>query len=462
MASKRSLRRKASFTPCETIVLKGKPNERQKLFFASRTRYTAYGGARGGGKSWALRRKLILMSLHYPGIKILIIRRTLTELRENHILPMLAEIGFLADYSESKKLFSFPNGSRITLGYMDSERDVLRYQGQEYDVIAIDEATQLTEYQFSTLKACIRGTASFPRRMYLTCNPGGVGHAWVKRLFVDRSFLPNEDPADYSFIPAKVYDNEILVNSDPDYLRQLESLPENLRQAWLNGNWDVFEGQFFNEFSREIHVIQPFDTTSHEKHWAAMDYGFDMLAVLWLSCDSLGNIFVERELAVSGLTLSRAAEITSQLCDGRTQFIVASPDLWNRRQDSGLSGVEIMGAVKGLPPLIKADNRRIIGWRFLRELLSGKGNGYRSQLSIFENATELIRCLPALLHDRKNPEDASSEPHAITHLPEALRYGIMAFMPDSDISELRRGDSFFSSFFSKSDSISSIDDILRS
>ena len=442
MASKRSKK-----SPSATkIYLKGRPSERQKLFFESRTRYTAYGGARGGGKSWALRRKLILMALHYDGIRILIIRRTLSELRENHILPMLAELSDVAPYSESKHVFDFPNGSRISLGYMDNERDVLRYQGQEYDVIAIDEATQLTEYQFSTLKACLRGPNSHPKRMYLTCNPGGVGHAWVKRLFIDRCFRSNEDPADYSFIPAKVYDNHVLVNSDPDYVRGLESLPDALKQAWLCGNWDIFEGQFFSEFSRDKHVIAPFDTKHCARHWAAMDYGFDMLAVVWLASDTSGNIFVERELAVSGLTLSKAAELTAAQCNKSTEFIVASPDLWNRRQDSGLSGVEIMSSVKDLPPLIKADNRRVIGWRYLRELLSSSGNDYSSKLSIFQNATELIRCLPALLHDRRNPEDASGEPHSVTHLPEALRYGVMAFLPENEKPESIRSlaDEFFS------------------
>lgn len=434
MASKSSSR-KSSPLFHGNVYLRGKPSARQKLFFASRTRYTAYGGARGGGKSWALRRKLILMALRYDGLKVLIIRRTLAELRENHILPMLSELNGFAKYSESKRIFDFPNQSRISLGYMDSERDVLRYQGQEYDVIAIDEATQLTEYQFSTLKACLRGPNSLPKRMYLTCNPGGVGHAWVKRLFIDRCFQPNEDPADYSFIPAKVYDNEILVNSDPDYVRQLESLPPSLKEAWLCGNWDIFEGQFFSEFSREIHVISPFDTNLCTRHWAAMDYGFDMLAVLWLASDTSGNIFVERELSVSGLTLSKAAELTAAYCNKSTEFIVASPDLWNRRQDSGLSGVEIMSQASGLPPLIKADNRRIIGWRYLRELLTESGDGYPSRLSIFENAVGLIRCLPALLHDRRNPEDASGEPHNITHLPEALRYGVMAFLPSSQSSD---------------------------
>ena len=444
--NKRSFK-KGSASQLHDIHLRGRPSERQKLFFASRTRYTAYGGARGGGKSWALRRKLILMALRYSPLKILIIRRTLSELRENHILPMLSELKELAKYSESKRIFDFPNGSRITLGYMDSERDVLRYQGQEYDVIAIDEATQLTEYQFSTLKACLRGPNNLPKRMYLTCNPGGVGHAWVKRLFIDRNFKANENPEDYSFIPAKVYDNEILVNSDPEYIKQLESLPHELREAWLCGNWDIFEGQFFSEFSREIHVTKPFDTSYCTHHWAAMDYGFDMLAVLWLSSDSSGNIFIERELSESGLTLSKAAELTASYCDKNTEYIVASPDLWNRRQDSGLSGVEIMSSYSTLPPLIKADNRRIIGWRYLRELLSSQSEQFKSRLSVFENCSGLIRCLPALLHDRKNPEDASGEPHSITHLPEALRYGVMAFMPSSEESDKysrHSSDSFFS------------------
>ncbi len=458
MASKRSTSTKNTLSGGK-VYLRGKPSDRQKLFFASRTRYTAYGGARGGGKSWALRRKLILMSLRYDALKILIIRRTLTELRENHILPMLSELNGFAKYSESKRIFDFPNGSRITLGYMDSERDVLRYQGQEYDVIAIDEATQLTEYQFSTLKACLRGPNSLPKRMYLTCNPGGVGHAWVKRLFIDRCFQPNENPADYSFIPAKVYDNEILVNSDPDYVRQLESLPHTLKEAWLCGNWDIFEGQFFSEFSREKHIILPFDTRFCARHWAAMDYGFDMLAVLWLASDTSGNIFVERELALSGLTLSKAAELTASYCNKNTEFIVASPDLWNRRQDSGLSGVEIMSKVPYLPPLIKADNRRIIGWRYLRELLSSVGDQYPSRLSIFENANGLIRCLPALLHDRKNPEDVSGEPHNITHLPEALRYGVMAFLPSSETND--HVEDISASFFSSKKPKSFAETILR-
>ena len=147
------------------LHIRGAPNSKQRLFFSSRAKYTAYGGARGGGKSWALRRKLIALCLRYPKIKCLLVRRTYAELKSNHLQPMLAEYSAFVSYSESEKTLSLPNGSTIIFGYCSSDRDLLRYQGQEYDVIAIDEATQLSEYQFSIFKACLRGCNDFPKRM---------------------------------------------------------------------------------------------------------------------------------------------------------------------------------------------------------------------------------------------------------------------------------------------------------
>ncbi len=355
----------------------------------------------------------------------MIIRRSYPQLRENHILPLLAEIGKVATYSETAKTFVFPNGSRIRMGYCATEADVLQYQGQEYDIIAIDEATQLTEYQFQTLKACLRGVNGLPKRMYLTCNPGGVGHSWVKRLFVDRQFYPHENPEEYTFIPARVYDNTVLTQNDPAYVAQLQSLPDKLKRAWLEGEWDLFEGQFFSEFRRDIHVVSPFAIPDSYPRFAAMDYGFDMLCVLWCAVATDGTLFVYREECVSNLTLSQAARRIAQCCHGENlSYLVASPDLWNRRQDSGISGVEILQKTAELPPLLCADDRRIIGWRTLREYLLGEGG--RPRLQIFSSCTELIRCLPALLHDRARPEDASSHPHQVTHAPEALRYAVMS------------------------------------
>ena len=415
------------------LTIKGIPNERQKAFFASRTRFTAYGGARGGGKSWALRRKLVAMCLRYDGLSCLLIRRTLPELRSNHVIPFLREYDGIITYNESEKAILFPNKSKIYLGYCAADKDVLRYQGQEYDVIAIDEATQLSEFRFSVLKACLRGANDFPRRMYLTCNPGGIGHSWVKRLFVDRSFKSGENPDEYTFIPAQVYDNPILLDSDPEYVNSLRSLPPRLRDAWLEGKWDVFDGQFFPEFDTAVHLCSRYDIPNDLTKFIALDYGLDMLAALLVGIDDGGNLWILREICESGLTLSEAASRVSLLADGQNaEFAVCSPDLWNRRQDSGRSGFEIMQSVRGMPPMRPADNRRIPGWRVLREYFSAK-NGHPF-IRICNSCVNLASSLPALLCDSKRPEDASSTPHAITHSPEALRYAAMSrvFFPNEE------------------------------
>lgn len=415
----------ASKKSVQTRKIPGKPNARQKLFFSSHARYTAYGGARGGGKSWALRRKLVALCLRYPGIRCLLIRRSYAELKSNHVRPLLQEYGEMISYRESEKCLYFPNESTIALGYCASGKDVLRYQGQEYDIIAIDEATQLSEYQFSIFKACLRGTGDCPRRMYLTCNPGGIGHAWVKRLFVDRKFHEEENPDDYRFIPAQVYDNPALMKADPSYVKQLESLPKKLRDAWLLGRWDVFEGQFFPEFHYDVHVCERSQIPHPLRLFAAMDYGFDMLAALLIGVDVTGNLYVLKEICKPNLTLHEAAEEVAGLCRGHAvEYVTASPDLWNRRQETGRSGFEVMQGVCGMPPMCAADNRRVPGWRILREYLNSDSS--TPFLKISSDCGELIRSLPALLCDSTKPEDAAGEPHAITHAPEALRYAVMS------------------------------------
>ena len=406
------------------LRIPGKPSPRQSEFFASRALYTAYGGARGGGKSWALRRKLTALCLRYPGINCLLVRRSLAELKSNHVIPFLREYGAFMSYSESDRRLTCQNGSTISLGYCASARDTLRYQGQEYDVIAIDEATQLSEYQFSIFKACLRGVNDFPHRMYLTCNPGGIGHAWVKRLFVDRAFRDGERAEDYRFIPAKVFDNAALLDASPEYVARLEGLPPRLRDAWLYGKWDVFEGQFFPEFDPERHVCQPPPPSRGRRYFIAFDYGFDMLAALLIAVEG-ETLFVESEFCRSGLTLSEAAQRVAELSGGRAEYAVASPDLWNRRQDSGRSGFEVMQANPSMPPMTPADDRRVAGWRMLREFLCIPDGG-EPLLKISPRCTELIRCLPALLCDADRPEDAAGEPHSVTHAPEALRYAVMS------------------------------------
>lgn len=407
-----------------TIKIHGTPNPKQKEFFASKTRFIAYGGARGGGKSWALRRKLVTLCLRYNGIHCLLLRRTYAELKANHLFPMLEEYGSILDYSDSDKMMRFATGSTITLGYCDSERDILRYQGQEYDIIAIDEATQLSEMQFSVLKACLRGVKPFPRRMYLTCNPGGIGHAWVKRLFIDKKYRNGENGSDYTFIPARITDNPVLIKADPGYLDSLQSLPEKLKKAWLYGDWNIFEGQFFPEFSESTHVVDECSVPTDLTCFAAADYGLDMFALLVLGVDRCGNIWCLDEFCKSGLTLGDAGRAASAILSSRrVRYLVVSPDMYNRRQDSGLSGIEIFTAGNYLPPLSPADDRRIQGWRVVREYLKENADPF---IRISRRCENLISSLPALICDPLRNEDASSSPHEVTHSPEALRYALMS------------------------------------
>ena len=403
----------------KNVVFDMFPSEKQAEFLLSTSKFTAYGGARGGGKSWALRYKLLLLCLHYDGIRTVLIRRTFPELRENHVhaLYALAVKTGLAEYSETHKAFTFINGSVIKLGYLDTESDLLQYQGQEFDIIALDEATQLQERAFSVLTACLRGANGFPKRMYLTCNPGGVGHGWVKRLFIDRSFRAGERPEDYRFIPACVYDNEALMKNDPDYVRQLEALPDELRKAWLFGEWDVFAGQFFTEFNSDIHsaeVVLP----SITERYCALDYGLDMLAALFIAVDTEGRAYVYDEIYESGLIVSEAAEKIGQKSTANMLFI-APADLWSRQKDSGKSIAELF--CEGGVYLTKLTPSRIDGWLALKEWLKTDESG-RPMMIIDKKCVNILRTLPLLMHDPHRQGDAATEPHEITHAPDALRY----------------------------------------
>ena len=403
------------------------PNPKQDEFFTADTRYIAYGGARGGGKSWAVRVKASLLALNYPKCRILIVRRTLPELRENHTRPLMELLACLGDrvsYKETEKAFFFHDtGSMIRLGYCDQESDVLQYQGQEYDFIFIDEATQLTEYQYMWISSCCRGVNGIPKRIYLTANPGGVGHAWVKRLFIDREYKEGENPEDYTFIQAKASDNTALKENDPGYLVWLDSLPDGQRQAWRDGDWDAFMGQYFSEFSRDIHVCEPFLIPAEWRRYVSMDYGLDMCAALWIAVSPDNRSYVYKELYKPNLPVSEAAREILYTNNGEPVYeFLAPPDLWSRQRETGRTTAEIF-ADAGIF-LAKTSNNRVAGWLAVKEqlkIIKDETGKQTAQLQIFKNCANLIKCLPQLCHDDRNPTDCATEPHEITHAPDALR-----------------------------------------
>jgi phage terminase large subunit len=414
------------------LHLPGVPNPRQIEFFKAIARHIGYGGARGGGKSWALRRKFVLLAFNYSGLKLLLLRRTLPELRENHILPLRAELNGFAKYNDDEKAFYFPNGSRLKLGYCDSEADVLQFQGQEYDVVGFEEATQFTDYQIDFILTCNRSTRTdFKPRAYYTCNPGGVGHARIKRLFIDRQYQGREKAEDYVFIPAKVYDNTVLMETNPEYVETLENLPEALRRAHLEGDWNVFAGQYFSNWRDSIHKIKPIQPDPNHRHVISMDYGLDKAAVYWWDIDQSGTCRAYRELYESELGPSQVMNkiISMTLPDEAIEYIVAPPDLWNRSdKESKLSTVELMQAACNYRfTFIKGDNSRVNGWLALYEYLEPYQNELgetTAKLLVCENCPNLIRTLPQLIRDEHNPNDVSDKNHELTHAPDSTRYFI--------------------------------------
>ncbi len=409
------------------LHLEGTPNPKQEQFFLATARHIAYGGARGGGKSWAMRRKFVLLAFRYPGLRLLLLRRTLPELNENHVLPLQKELYGAVQYLATQRAFLFPNGSRIKLGYCDREADVFQYQGQEYDVIGLEEATHFTESQMQFLTTCNRSVRTdFSPRMYYTCNPGGVGHGWVKRLFIDRAYRNSERAADYVFIPARVTDNPVLLRTNPQYLETLENLPEHLRKAYLDGSWDVLEGQYFKEFDRSRHVVSPTRLPMEWKRFRAMDWGYnDPCCVLWFAVAPEGKLYVYRELYLRKTLSSEIAKRVKALSEGeRIAYTVASPDAWQQRGLKGAEGesiAEVFGH-NGVP-LLPADNARVPGWQRIREALADADDG-TPELRIFETCRNLIRTLPGLTFDAHDCEDVSDT--CEDHAPEALRYGLMS------------------------------------
>ncbi len=411
----------------------GTLNPKQERFYNSTAKYTAYGGARGGGKTHAVRVKAVAGALLYPGIRILIIRRTYSELQHNHIEPILKMIPQpqVGVYNIQLHQIYFTNGSTIIFGHFNSYNSAFQeYQGQEYDWIFIDEATQFTEQEFRLLGGCLRGVNEFPKRMYLTCNPGGVGHRWVKRLFVDRDFKTdcenpeeNEDPNDYEFIQATVDDNTALMKSEGgrDYLKQLSQLPENIRAAHRYGDWDGLSGNYFPEFSEGKHTCEPFPIPRWWRRYRALDYGLDMLACYWFAVDETGRVWCYRELKQKDLVVSDAARMILENTgiNEHIDITFAPPDLWSRTKDSGKSMAELF-MTNGVP-LVKASNNRVQGWLQMKEFLKDSPDG-KPGLMFFRNCKGIIEDIQAIQADEKNPNDCAKEPHDITHSNDAIRY----------------------------------------
>jgi phage terminase large subunit len=436
-----------------TVEVDYDPNDKQMLFHVSDTMELLYGGAKGGGKSCALVMDAFMYGYEYAGAKIYLFRETYDDLEANLIEEMKQKIPEdLYSYHESKHIATLKNGTKIYFRYIQNYKDAQKYQGRSIDYIGVDELTKHEEKSIQELLSCVRSPKGFPPQFRATCNPGGIGHAWVKRRYIEGTNYGNVVAIDkdtdnkIQFIPAQVYDNKILMENDPAYVKRLENLPEDKKKAFLYGDWDIFEGQYFKEWKREKHVIRPFRIPDHWRRYRSIDWGYnDHCAVYWHTTDEDGHIYTYRELYIRETSASDVAkkmvEISKyendqgELVDEKIHYTVASPDMWQKRgnhtehnpQKSKIKDIEGQSIAetffKNGVPLIKADNARIVGWDRMRENLKDAPDG-DPYWRIFETCSNLTRTLPELIYDEIKVEDVSDKVE--DHAPESCRYFLMS------------------------------------
>jgi phage terminase large subunit len=392
-----------------------------------------FGGARGGAKTHATFAQISLDDCQRrDGLKFLFLRKVAKSARESiadlrrKVLPRCPH-----EYKEQSGTIKFKNDSHIILGHFNYEKDIDQYLGLEYDGIAIEEATQLSEAKRKDILTCLRTSRTDWRvRDYNTTNPGGVGHNWFKRVFIE-PYRKNRQ-TNTRFIPSTVYDNKMV---DVDYRGKLENLTGWKRGAWLEGDWDIAAGQFFTNFRYDLHVVKPFEIPSHWPVWASLDYGFNHPTVCHLFAKNDGRIFIIGEYGErKKLVPSHAAAIKQLFARCRVDLarvnpFVAGQDAFAQRGNE--SGKTIADQYKDFGiTLTPANTDRISGAGQVLGLLGDAENNIEPKLFIFDTCPRLIEQLPMMQHDPNRPEDVlkvdiDDDGNGGDDYYDSARYGVM-------------------------------------
>ena len=426
----------------------------QTDFLAASEREVLYGGSAGSGKSYAL----LADPMRYfnnSNFSGLILRRTNDELREliwksQELYPKIYPE---AKWQEKKSQWIFPSGGKLWMTYLERDEDVLRYQGLSFSYIAFDELTQYaTPFAWNYMRSRLRSTdPTLPLFQRATTNPGGRGHGWVKKMFVDPApgnikFAATDidtgntltfpeghekegQPLFYRrFIPATLKDNPYLMK-DGQYEANLLALPEMQRRQLLEGDWAVADGAAFPEFKQSVHVCEPFDIPPDWRRFRSCDYGYSSYsAVHWFAIDpSYETLYVYRELYLSKHTGKDLAQAVLEAEQGESiQYGILDSSCWHNRGQIGPSIAEEMISIGcRWRPSDRSAGARVAGKNRFHEVLKVDPVTETAGIIFFNTCRQIIADLPVIPSDPKGSDDIDPR-HASDHTYDSVRYGIMS------------------------------------
>jgi len=415
------------------------PTPKQRVFHDAAEFDVLFGGSSGGGKSVALVGHAIRECVRYPGLRVGAFRRTYPELKESLLTELSTTFGYGqalgASWNGNEYELRFPNGSLVMFRYAETLKDATRRQGGQYQLLIFDERTLTPPDVVSFLESRLRsGRADIPvLGIRSSANPGGSGHGSVKKRYItatnygERTYK-DERGRTVRFIPSKLEDNP---HVNAEYAADLMALPEQLRAAFLDGNWDVFAGQMFPELSRERHVVEPSALPPSWRRFTSTDWGFsNPFGTLWAAIDEDGRAWFYRELYGTQIgEADQARRILAAEGPGeRISVRYADDAMWATRGDAKAistvyreNGVHLTPANKGA---------RVTGWQRVRTYLAEgpaclhhRAAGWETcpMLHMFSTLKDFYRTLSDLPHAvRGDVEDADSDGE--DHLPDCARY----------------------------------------
>jgi hypothetical protein len=405
-----------------------------------------YGGARGGGKTdagivW------LLKGINDPDYVGLCIRRNYSDLR--NWLDRARQLFTTATCTGNPAVFKFPSGAKIYTGHLSQENSFEVYQGWEIHRLLIEELGQIPlEENYLRLLSSVRSTTSVKPQIFLTCNPGGAGHQWIKKRFkinikkANIAFKDEISGRKRIYIPATIDDNPTLKSLDPEYVKFLDALPEPMRSAWRNGDWDVFAGQYFKEFDPRIHCIS---TEKAEKlgfgkeynnRYIGIDWGYSApFGAIWIEVTPENKVFCYRELYGREKHPMEWAELINKMTEESITMSLGDPSMWTRNPMSWnnpstqmYSDRSIANALIGdvsrplVPNLQPANNDRVNGWRNIAQLMHHNKDVKPNFYIIDGSCPNLLRTIPDMICDTRKPEDIDTTLE--DHICDALRYAL--------------------------------------